>query len=166
MFLLLTSLAIVNKWNYERLWKSSSKSACTIRVLTTLWSMSKLVLKIIFLGMILWKLVIFIKILILGLRIFKSQNLLFFFKNKNFQFVEKYLWENDSLLTKRKQRIQNHHLKVHREWKCESYCFPDNYFWGGIVHTQESMVHFIEEKDTIHIAKRKVIHPWKLVFLH
>ena len=47
---------------------------------------------------------IFTKILILGLRIFKSQNLLFFLKIRNFGFVEEYLWESDNLLIKRKKK--------------------------------------------------------------
>ena len=116
---------------------------------------------------------IFTKVLILGRRIFKSQNFLFFFKIRNSGFVEEYLWESDNFWIKRRKRIENHHLIVHWIWKSISHCFPENYFQGGIEHTQESVVRFIEEKDTIaHFGYKwgcfldqKILHPvWGCFF--
>ena len=34
------------------------------------------------------------------------------------------------------------------------HCFPENHFQGGFGHTQESVVRFIEKKETIHITKK------------
>ena len=139
-----------------RLWKIMKKQLKMdlYHKATTLWSMSKLILKIIFLGVILRKLLFFTKILILGLRIFKSQNLRFFFKIWHFGFVEEYLWESDNFWIKRTKRIENQHLNVYWIWKSVSNCFPENYFQGGIGHTQESVVCFIEGKDRTVVKKQ------------
>jgi len=76
--------------------------------------MSKLMQKITFLGVILQKIVNFTKILILGRKIFKTQNFNFFFKIQIFAFDDVCLRESDNFDIKSKKRIENQELKKHQ----------------------------------------------------
>ena len=138
--------AMVNKCNYERLWKKVSKWTSTIRVLPydpcqnwcekshfSVWFCKN------------WQ--FSQKSSSLGGKFSKVKIFNFFSKNQNFVLNDIYLRERDDLYRKIRKSFENQDLGEHRLWKMNIYCFPKIDFQEGTANTQKSNHMFCQDKD-------------------